>query len=106
MRKQQRRTQTAAVRMLTEPQLRLNGNNRTRKRNRIGIAPLPLTQVKPLLTLNRAKETRKRNRSETDSQLPIQTSNSNKQCGIAKNCARSCCNNSTSFSPLVTPLVV
>ena len=73
--------------------------------DRIGIAPPPLTQIKPLRKLNRAKETRRRNRSETGSPPRTQISNSSKPCRIAKNCAPNCCNNSTSFSPLATPPV-
>ena len=104
--RQQPPMQTVAVQRLIKPQLRRSDNNRTPRRSRIGIAPPPLTLIKPLRTLNRAKETRRRNRSETGSLLQPQISNSSKQCWIAKNCAPNCCNNSTSFLPLATPPVV
>src|ERR1019366_6222203 len=102
----QRPLQTVAVQKLIEPQLKRSDNNRTPRRSRIGIAPPPLAPTKPPQMLNRAKETRRRNRSETGSLLQTQISNSRKQCGIAKNCAPNCCNNSTSFLPLaILPVV-
>src|SRR4029077_20182969 len=86
--------------------LRHRGDSGAQKQNRIGIALPPQTPINPLRMPNRAKETQRRNRIETGPPRRIQISNSSKRCRIVKNFAPDCCNNSTPFSPLATPLVV
>src|SRR6185437_14233014 len=95
-----RRIQIAVVMPQQTPTKRpptLSKAKRTQRQNQIEIE-------RPLPTLSKTKKKQRRNQIETGPPLHLRTSNSSKAFATVKNFAPDCCNNSTRFLRLGTPL--